>query len=51
MVCKLENQAHFLICIPVALGFLGGKEVKAKGLTNIGLRDRKCFGLLDRCPI
>ena len=26
---------------PVAFGFLGGKEVKERGLTNVGLYDRK----------
>lgn len=26
----------------LAFGFLGGKEVKEKGLTNVGLHDRKC---------
>jgi len=25
----------------VAFGFLGGKEVKEKGFTNVGLRDRE----------
>lgn len=34
-----------------AFGFLGGKEVKAAGLGNIGLRDRKHVLILGSQPI
>ena len=40
-VCKSYNDAILLSYLLVAFGFLGGKEVKEKGLTNVGLRDRE----------
>ena len=38
---KVYQPNHCLIHILVAFGFLAGKEVKHRGLTNVGLRDRK----------
>jgi hypothetical protein len=37
----LTLERHCLIHVFVAFGFLAGKEVKDRGLTNVGLRDRK----------
>jgi hypothetical protein len=44
MVCKVGKPNIYLTRIfSVAFGFLGGKEVKERGLTNVGMHDRKCF--------
>jgi hypothetical protein len=40
-VCKVVIAKSFSHTYFVAFGFLGGKEVKEKGLTNVGLRDRE----------
>ena len=47
MVCESRKMLeHHLIGIAEAFGFLGGKEVKEKGLTNVGLHDRRFSVLL-----
>ena len=38
-----DTRRHYLIHTFIAFGFLAGKEVKDRGLTNVGLRDRKTF--------